>query len=379
MTVPLVDLYAQYEPLEEEILGRIRDSLRGMRLFLGENVQDLEQEFASYCETRHAVGLGSGTDALHVALRAIGVGHGDEVITTSNTFVATAEAIRLAGARPVFVDVDPDTLNMDPALIEAAITDKTQAIIPVHLYGHPAPMRPIMEIARRRGLKVIEDACQAHGARYEGQRVGSLGDIACFSFYFTKNLGAYGEAGMLVTNDDAAAEAARRFRDHGSSAKYVHPSVGANARLDELQAAILRVKLPHLDAWNERRRALASAYAERLADVPLQLPVERPWANAVYHLFVVRTPHRDELQRWLSDGGVHTGIHYPIPIHLQEGYRSFSNGAGSLPVTEKAVSEILSLPMYPELTEAQLDEVVIRLSRFFGQKAEAAQRTATLA
>jgi dTDP-4-amino-4,6-dideoxygalactose transaminase len=370
MTVPLVDLYAQYQPLEDEILERLRDVLRGMHLFLGENVQGLEREFAAYCGARHGIGLSNGTDALHTALRAAGVGHGDEVITTANTFVATAEAILLAGANPVFVDIERETFNMDPAKIEQAITPRTRAIIPVHLYGHPANMAPIVKVARKHGLLVIEDACQAHGALYEGQKTGILGDMACFSFYFTKNLGAYGEAGMLVTNSDDFALKVRRFRDHGSPAKYVHTSLGTNARIDEMQAAILRIKLPHLEKWNERRRAIAATYCERLAGLPIRLPSQQSWAHHVYHLFVIRTPHRDELQQWLKDRGIQTGVHYPIPIHMQEGYQQFSLGPRSLPVTEAVTPEILSLPIYPELTDAQLEEVVSGIKSFFARVRE---------
>ena len=290
MAIPLVDLRKQYLGLEDEIMARIGESLRNMQLFLGENVQALEKDFAAFSGARHGVGVGSGTDAIHLALRALGIGQGDEVITVSHTFVATAGAIAQAGARPVFVDIDLVTMNMDPTKIEAAITPRTKAIMPVHLYGHPADMDPIMEIAKRHNLKVIEDACQAHGATYKGRLAGSIGDAACFSFYFSKNLGAYGEAGMLLSNDDELVEKARILRDHGSSEKYVHVAQGFNARLDEIQATILRVKLARLEGWNSRRRELAKMYAECLSSLPLTLPTEMEWANSVYHLFVIRTP-----------------------------------------------------------------------------------------
>ncbi len=364
MTIPLVDLRKQYLGLEEEIMARIGESLRNMQLFLGENVQALEEEFAAFSGARHGVGVGSGTDALHLALRVLGIGPGDEVITVSHTFVATAGAIAQAGARPVFVDIDPVTMNMDPTKIEAAITPRTKAIMPVHLYGHPADMDPIMEIAKRHNLRVIEDACQAHGATYKGRLAGSIGDVACFSFYFSKNLGAYGEAGMLLSNDDEIVEKAKILRDHGSSEKYVHVAQGFNARLDEIQATILRVKLARLEGWNSRRRELAKMYAECLSSLPLTLPTEMEWANSVYHLFVVRTPERDSLLKWLHARCVMAGIHYPIPIHLQEPYKEFAP-EGGLPVTEKVAQEILSLPIYPELTTEQVEEVVGCIVEFF--------------
>ena len=356
MQVPLVDLKAQYQSIKEEVLAEIAETLEGMRLFLGKNVQEFESEFASYCGTEFAIGVGSGTEALHLSLLACGIGPGDEVITVSNTFIATVEAIALVGARPVFVDIDPDTYNIDTSRIEEAINSRTRAILPVHLYGHPADMNPIRELAQAYKLKVIEDACQSHGAEYRGQRTGSLGDAGCFSFYFTKNLGAYGEAGMITTSDPDIAERCRMLRDHGQTVKYYHRLVGINGRLDEIQAAVLRVKLPHLDGWNDRRRSLAQAY-ESLLPTSVITPVEIPWARHVYHLYVVRIPHRDRLQSWLADRGVATGTHYPIPIHLQEAYRSYVGGEISLPVTEDAAGEILSLPIFPELGLEKLDYI----------------------
>ena len=366
MPIPLVDLNAQYGPLESQILGRIQKVLRKMHLFLGENVREFEESFSSFCGTSHGIGVGSGTDALVLSLRALGVAPGDEVITVSHTFVATAEAIVLVGARPVFVDIDAVTMTMDASLIERAITTRTKAIIPVHLYGHPANMDPIMDIARRHDLRVIEDACQSHGATYRDQPAGSIGDAACFSFYYSKNLGAYGEAGIIVTNNDEMAEAVKVLRDHGSSKKYVHESVGYNSRLDEIQAAILCAKLPGLRTWNNRRRELAEMYTDRLRSLPLATPSEEEWAKSVYHLYVIRTQQRDSLLEWLHDRGIMAGIHYPIPVHLQEAYAEYAP-IGGLPVTEKLASEILSLPIYPELSDEQLEEVVTGVQSYFSQ------------
>ena len=366
MPIPLVDLNAQYGPLESQILGRIQKVLRKMHLFLGENVREFEESFSSFCGTSHGIGVGSGTDALVLSLRALGVAPGDEVITVSHTFVATAEAIVLVGARPVFVDIDAVTMTMDASLIERAITTRTKAIIPVHLYGHPANMDPIMDIARRHDLRVIEDACQSHGATYRDQPAGSIGDAACFSFYYSKNLGAYGEAGIIVTNNDEMAEAVKVLRDHGSSKKYVHESVGYNSRLDEIQAAILCAKLPGLRTWNRRRRELAEMYTDRLRSLPLATPSEEEWAKSVYHLYVIRTQQRDSLLEWLHDRGIMAGIHYPIPVHLQEAYAEYAP-IGGLPVTEKIASEILSLPIYPELSDEQLEEVVTGVQSYFSQ------------
>ena len=355
MTIEFVDLKRQYEPLREEIMSRIDQVLAGMNLFLGENVQRLEEEFAKYCGTRYAVGVGSGTDALHLALRAMGIGPGDEVITVSHTFFATVEAILLSGARPVFVDIDPATYTMDPSRVEAAITPRTKAIVPVHLYGHPADMDPIIAIGRRYGLSILEDACQAHGAEYKGVKAGSLGDAAAFSFYYSKNLGAYGEGGMVVTKDQEIAVKVQMLRNHGSEERYRHALPGVNARLDEIQAAALRVKLPYLDSWNAARRTWAEEYSHRLADLEgVVTPVAQPHAKHVFHLYVIRTRERDRLQSFLKDRGVSTGIHYPVPVHLQEACADLGYSPGSLPETEAAVQEIVSLPMYPELT---LDEV----------------------
>jgi dTDP-4-amino-4,6-dideoxygalactose transaminase len=355
--IPLVDLKVTFEPLKEQIFAAWEQALGGMRLFLGPNVQAFEQEFAAYCRTKHAIGVSDGTNAVHLALRACGVGPGDEVITVSYTFIATAEAILLAGATPVFVDIDPRTYTMDVSQIESRITPKTRAILPVHLYGQCADMDPILEIARRHNLYVIEDACQAHGAEYKGARAGGLGDIAAFSFYFTKNLGAYGEGGMVTTQDDALAKKVRMLRDHGSEQRYYHEFLGWNARLDELQAAVLRVKLPHLDKWNEGRRQAAQAYTRVLEPLGFILPYEAPYNHHVYHLYVIRCPFRDGLRQYLSDHNVGTGIHYPVPNHLQNSFKEFGYTPGSLPVTEAVCLDILSLPMYAGLRPDQAERV----------------------
>ena len=367
MNVPFVDLKTQYQNIKEEVISEISQALDGMQLFLGKNVQGLESEFAEYCDTEFAIGVGSGTDALHVALRACGIGRGDEVITVANTFIATAEAIILAGANPVFVDIDADTFTIDVSQIESAITSNTKAIIPVHLYGHPADMDPIIELANKYNLKVIEDACQAHGAEYNGRRTGSLGDIGCFSFYFSKNLGAYGEAGMITTSNPEIARMCRMIRDHGQSIKYHHSTFGFNGRLDEIQAAVLRIKLPYLEGWTENRRSLARAYNEGLSK-SLLCPKEMPWAKHVYHLYVIRTPERDQLKEWLESRGIAAGMHYPIPIHLQEAWQGYSNGNISLPVTEKVVGEILSLPMFPELAFEDIDNICNSILEFESSK-----------
>jgi dTDP-4-amino-4,6-dideoxygalactose transaminase len=366
MNIPLVDLHAQYRPLKEEILERIGEILDGMRLFLGPNVLAFEREFAAYHEVGHAVGISDGTMALQLALLACGVGTGAEVLTVSHTFIATAEAITLVGARPVFVDVDPGTYTMDVRRLEGRITPCTRAIIPVHLYGQPADMDPIMEIAERHGLWVIEDASQSHGARYRGRRTGGLGHMAAFSFYYSKNLGAYGEAGMVTTNDGELARKVRMLRDHGSVQRYHHEMIGLNGRLDEVQAAVLRAKLPHLEEWNEQRRAHAAHYGELLSDLKeVTLPEVAGYAEHVYHLYVVRVPRRDELKEVLARQGIGTGIHYPIPCHLQPAFRYLGYQVGDLPVTERIAGEVLSLPMYPELMAEQRLYVVNAMRGFY--------------
>jgi len=370
MRIPLVDLNKQYQSLKDEILAEIGETLDGMQLFLGKNVQTFESDFAAYCSTDYAIGVGSGTDALHLALLACDIGPGDEVITVSNTFFATVEAIALVGARPVFVDIDPGNYNIDVSQVEEAITSRTKAIIPVHLYGHPADMDPILELARSQEIKVIEDACQAHGAEYKGRRTGSLGDAGCFSFYFTKNLGAYGEAGMITTSDPEITRRCRLLRDHGQDPKYYHSLFGINDRLDEIQAAVLKVKLPHLDEWTANRRNIAQAYNAGLSESIVK-PQEMPWAKHVYHLYVIRTPYRDELRAWLEIKGIGTGMHYPVPIHLQEAWRNYGGGDFSLPVTERVVGEILSLPMYPELSTEEVNYICESVQEFNESKVQA--------
>ena len=369
--IPLVDLRAGIVPLKAEIMQAWDDVLSSMHLFLGPNVQSFEKEFASYCTAEHAIGVSDGTNAVHLALRACGVGPGDEVITVSHTFIATVEAILLAGATPVFVDIAPRTLTMDASQIESRVSSKTRAILPVHLYGQCADMDPILEIAQHHGLYVIEDACQAHGAEYKGRRAGNLGHAGAFSFYFTKNLGAYGEGGMVTTSDSEIARRVRMMRDHGSEKRYYHEMLGWNARLDELQAAALRIKLPHLDRWNNQRRQNATLYNQYLDDFDVTLPSEAPYNRHVYHLYVIRTAQRDAMREYLNKQGVGTGIHYPVPIHLQHSVGDFGHKRGSLPVTEALADEILSLPMYPELREEQIERVASVMRDFRNELAPA--------
>ena len=370
MQVPFVDLKAQYGPIRDQLLEALSGVLDGMELVLGPNVRAFEAEFAAYCQAQHAIGLASGTDALVLALRACGVGPGDEVITASNSFIATAEAIVLLGAVPVFVDVDPDTYTLDPALLEAAIGPRTRAIVPVHLYGQMADMDAIMAIARRHNLAVVEDACQAHGAEDRSRRAGSVGDAAAFSFYASKNLGAYGDAGAVTTNSTAIAERIRVLRDHGSARKYEHQEMGVNSRLDELQAAVLRVKMKHLDIWNERRVANALAYDELLADLDVIRPGVRADAKHVFHLYVIQTDHREHIRDVLAERGIATGIHYPIPIHQQAACRGVGRVAGDLRVTESQANRILSLPMYAELELEQIRHVAACLQEALAHRRE---------
>ena len=351
MTVPLVDLRAQYGSLREEVLAAVSGVLESGRFVLGPEVEAFEREFAAHCGAAEAVGTSSGTSALHVALLAAGVGPGDEVITVPFTFVATAAAIGYTGAKPVFVDIDPEAFTMDPALIEAAITPRTRAIVPVHLYGQPADLGPILQVARARGLRVIEDACQAHGAEYGCRRVGALGDAGCFSFYPGKNLGACGEGGAVVTNDPELARTMRSLRSWGEERRYHHQVKGFNYRLEELQAAILRVKLRHLEDWTEARRGHARRYDELLAEV-VATPREMPYARHVYHVYAIRTPERERVREALAAGGIQTGIHYPVPVHLQPAWAELGHRRGDFPVSERAADEVLSLPMYAELPEA---------------------------
>lgn len=364
MNVPLVDLKIQYAPLKDEILSGISKVFDGMWLFLGENVQTFEKDFASFCGVEHGIGVSEGTTALHLLLRAMDIGPGDEVITVSHTFIATAEAIMLAGARPVFVDIDPETCLMDVSQIESKITPNTRAILPVHLYGQTVDMDPLMEIAKKHNLFVIEDACQAHGAEYKGRKAGSIGDGGAFSFYFSKNLGAYGEGGFVTTKNPNIADKVRKLRDHGSGIRYHHDMIGFNARLDEIQAVVLRAKLPHLAEWNSLRQKHADKYNELLQDLPLKTPTVLTHNKHVYHLYVIKVANRDELQAYLKEQDIFTGIHYPVPIHLQKAVTDLGYKEGSLPVTEQVTSEILSLPMYAELTDDQIEYVVTKISEF---------------
>ncbi|NLO90190.1 MAG: DegT/DnrJ/EryC1/StrS family aminotransferase [Clostridia bacterium] len=362
MKVPLMDLRAQYLSLQEEINDAVRRVLEGGRYILGPNVEALEEEVADYCGTKYAVGVASGTDALVLSLDALGIGPGDEVITTSYSFFATAEAISRVGARPVFVDIDKDTYNLDVSRIEEKITKHTKAILPVHLFGQMALMDKIMEIAQKHGLVVIEDACQAIGSSYRGRRAGSWGNTGCFSFFPTKNLGGYGDGGMITTNDYELAKRLRRLRAHGSQRKYYNETIGYNSRLDELQAAILRVKLRYLDLWNEARREKAWRYNNLLRGLGLKLPYVVQDTVHVYHLYVVAHRARGEIIHALQHKGVACGIYYPVPLHLQDAYKSLHSNP-SLPMAERASEETFAIPLFPEKTESQQDYVVEQLGK----------------
>ena len=358
MKVPFLDLKAQYQSIKNEITKAMQDVVESTAFAGGPFVKAFEDAFAAFCQSQYCVGVGNGTDALWAALIALGVGAGDEVITVPNTFIATVEAISFCGAKPVFVDIDPQTYNMNPELLSQAITPKTKAIIPVHLYGQMADMDPIMRIAKQHNLFVIEDASQAHGAEYKGQKAGSIGDMGCFSFYPGKNLGAYGEAGAVVTNDQKLAEKIKMFRDHGQSKKYYHDMIGWNARMDGIQGAVLGVKLKYLPEWTESRRKNAALYNQLLADAKgVTMPVEADYAKHVYHIYPILVKNRDALITHLEGQGVFCGIHYPVPIHLTEAYRFLGYKKGDSPVAEKAAARILSLPMFPELTEEQITYV----------------------
>jgi len=355
--IPLVDLKAQYRALKPEIDRAVLQVLDSAQFILGPAVSAFEKDFAAFCHTSEAIGVNSGTSALHLSLLAAGVGPGDEVITVPFTFVATVAAIEHAGAKPVLVDIEPDYWTMDPASVEAAITPRTKAIVPVHLYGQPADMDPILAIAKRHGLMVIEDACQAHGSEYRGRRCGSMGQSGCFSFYPGKNLGAYGEGGAVVTSDPAMAEKIRLLRAWGEETRYEHKYRGFNYRMDGVQGAVLGVKLKYLEGWTEARRRHAAEYAAQLTDTPAIVPSERPGSRHVYHVYVVRLAERDAWRARLTEAGVQTGVHYPIPVHLQPAYRDLGYSRGDFPVSERAAAEVLSLPIFPELTTAQIDTV----------------------
>jgi len=355
MRVPFVDLRTLHHEIEEELVNVFSRVIKSSAFVLGPEVEKFEKAFAVYCGTAHCVAVNTGTAALHLVLAALGVGPGDEVITVPHTFIATAEAITAVGATPVFVDIDPVSFCIDPQLIEASITNRTRAIIPVHLYGQTADMDPICAIAAAHNIPVIEDACQAHGAEYKGRRAGSLALAGCFSFYPGKNLGACGEGGAITTDDAELAQRLRMWRDHGSLKKYEHLIAGHNMRMEGLQGGILAVKLKYLDRWNDQRREVARHYGKALAGTQLTLPVEMSYSRHVYHLFVVQTDDRDELRQQLGDAGVETGLHYPIPLHLQEAYRHLGYSKGDFPVTERVKDRIISLPMHPGVLTEQID------------------------
>lgn len=362
--IPFVDLRIQHSFLSKEIESAVSGVLFESGFTLGASVRRFEEEFAEFCGAKYAVGVGSGTDALHFALRALGVGPGNEVITVPNTYIATVEAIIMCGARPVLIDVDEDTYLMDVSKLEEAITKKTKAIIPVHLYGQPADMQEINRIAAKHGIKVIEDACQAHGASIDGLRTGSLGDIACFSFYPSKNLGAIGDGGIMVTNDETVSARVARLRSHGEADKYHHIEPGFCSRLHGVQATILRVKLKYLDRWNKARRYNAEIYNSLFKDTSIIEPYCKGSNYHVYHLYVTRVKNRDGLRRYLADHNIETGIHYPIPVHLQPALKTYGFKKGDFPVAEKAADEILSLPMFPELEESDIRRIVKKITGF---------------
>jgi dTDP-4-amino-4,6-dideoxygalactose transaminase len=374
--IPFIDLKAQYREVKEEVNAAIQGVLDTCQFTLGSEVLAFEQEFADYCSAKHGVGVNTGTSALHLALLAAGVGPGDEVITVPFTFVATISAIDYTGATPVLIDIDPVTFTMDPKALEAAITERTKAIIPVHLYGQSADMDPILEIAKRYGLTVIEDACQAHGAEYKGRRAGSMGHMACFSFYPGKNLGAYGEGGMVVTDDPEFARTIRMLRDWGAEKKYHHVLKGYNFRMEGIQGAVLRVKLRRLEAWTEARRTAAAHYDRLFAGSGVMTPKAMSYARHVYHIYAIRTDHRQAWQEALLAQGIQTGIHYPTPVHLLPAFAELGYRAGQFPHSEQAARQVLSLPMFPELTQGQCEEVVSAIKNLAEGSAEIGERIA---
>jgi dTDP-4-amino-4,6-dideoxygalactose transaminase len=365
MKVNFVDLKAQYQTIKPEIDKAIENVISNTAFILGKAVAEFEEQFAGYCGVKHCVGINSGTSALIMALKALDVGEGDEVITTPNTFIATAEAISFAGATPVFVDIEDRSYNLDPAKLEKAITRKTKAVIPVHLYGQPADMDPILKIAEKKRVAVIEDSAQAHGAEYKGKKTGALAEVACFSFYPGKNLGAYGEGGAITTNDEEIAQKARMLRDHGSPKKFYHEFIGNNCRLEGIQGAVLSVKLKHLDKWNDGRRKNADLYRKYLEGSGVGVPEEMPYAKHVYHVFCVRVKDREKLIDFLKEKGVFTNIHYPIPIHLQKAYQFLGYKKGDFPVTEGCMDDILSMPMFAELTEEEIKYTAECIKEFY--------------
>ena len=363
--VPYLDLPAQIRSVRKEIDAAIAHTIDNCSFCLGQDVAQFEKDFAKFCGAEHCVAMNSGTSALHVALLLLDIKPGDEVMTTPFTFVATSWAISYVGAKPVFADIDDVTMTLDPKLIECAITPQTKAILPVHLYGHPFDADAILEICRKHKLPLVEDACQAHGAKYKGKTVGTFGEISGYSFYPGKNLGACGEGGALVTNKPAFAARARSLREHGSTVRYYHDEIGFNYRMEGIQGAVLGVKLPHLQKWTEERRRVAHRYHELLKDTPLQLPLETAYAASAYHLYVVRHPRRDDLQKFLDENGIGCALHYPLPLHLQKCYAQLGHKIGDFPITEKSARECLSLPIYPELTDKQIQRVATVIKDYF--------------
>jgi dTDP-4-amino-4,6-dideoxygalactose transaminase len=362
--IKFVDLAREYSQIRKEVMVAIQRVLDRQTFILGQETEMFEHEFSKYVGTEYGIGVNSGSDALFLAVRALGVGRDDEVVTVSHTFISTVDAITRNEARPVLVDIDPESCTLDVSQLENAISSKTRAIVPVHLYGHPADMDPVLEVAEKHGLYVIEDASQAHGAQYKGKKVGALGDLGCFSFYPSKNLGGYGDSGMIVTEDRELAEKLRMLRNYGQPKKYHHEMVGVNSRMDEIQAAILRVKLKRLDNWNENRRLAARLYNELLSRSGVVTPIERYYAKHVYHLYVIRSNKREELQSHLSAKGIQTQVHYPVPVHRQKPYLDSASEV-SLPVTERICNEVLSLPMHPWLTEDEVSSIVKAIRELF--------------
>lgn len=363
--IPYLDLPAQMRTIRKDVDAAIARTLDNCSFCLGPDVVQFEKEFAQFCGAQHCIAFNSGTSALHVAMLLLDVGRDDEVITTPMTFVATSWAISYVGAKPVYVDIDDATFNLDPELIETAITPRTKAILPVHLYGHPANLDPMLAVAKKHNLPLVEDSAQAHDAKYKGRMIGTFGEMSCFSFYPGKNLGAYGEGGAIVTNNAAYAARARSLREHGSTQRYYHDEVGFNYRMEGIQGAVLGIKLKHLSQWTKERQRVGRRYHDLLADTPLQLPKEAPWAESAYHLYVVRHPRRDELKKHLEANKVGCALHYPLPLHLQKCYANLGYKEGAFPVAEKAAKECLSLPIYPELTEAQIQRVSEVVHDFF--------------
>lgn len=365
MEIPFINLKKQYLSIKKEVDKAINGVIQNTAFILGDAVEKFENDFASFCNVKYCKGVSSGTSALQLALMSLNIRRGDEVILPPNTFIATAEAISAVGAKPVFVDVDPETYNINPDLIKEKITNKTKAIIPVHLYGQSADMDPILEIAQEKNLYVIEDACQAHGAEYKGRKCGSIGNIGCFSFYPGKNIGAFGEGGAVTTNNEEIAKKIEMLRDHGQSKKYYHEIIGINSRLESIQAAILDVKLKYLNEWNDKRRKNAKHYNERLSKLDkIKTPVEKEYGKHIYHLYIIQNNKRDKLKEFLKSKGIATGLHYPIPIHLQQAYSHLGLAKGSFPVTESYVQKILSLPMFPELEKEEIDFIVDSITDF---------------